>query len=437
MAIGAATGGFASDTAITLEFYGVNKTARSFTEIQGSLSVLNKLAGGFSAGIASFGRKLVGIGAFVALGRSIATTARSLSELSDRAADAGTTSPMLQKITGALREIGVKGASLDMVAKSMQNMARLTGETGAAGFAKVLGQASRLGSEQERLVFLSQAFGRQQGAAFAALVREGDGAIAKFVELAAEYPAVSDAAAMAGDRAADAMARATDAIKAAWGETVAQIIVWIEDTFGPLPEIAADAAQGIMVAIKAVVDSIRAAVLVVRMIVEPIVNTFISLGYAVSNLVRAATESGYSFRDAIRDSWDVTKAVFIGMGEGMAETIDSLFDFSNVGANLESAPTIQAMEKAIRDTTPIAFGKEAEKAAGKLADGMKQTKGGTWALKGSAAARRIISGDPHRGAAESADRAVVSGMPTVVDCLRRIADSTLDTSDALAELEAI
>lgn len=189
--------------------------------------------------------------------------------------------------------------------------------------------------------------------------------------------------------------------------------------------------------IKSVVDSIRAAVLVVRMIVEPIVSTLVSLGYAVSNLVRAATDSGYSFRDAMRDSWDVTKAVFLDMGEGMAKTIDSLFDFSNIGANLESAPIIQDMEKAIRDTTPIAFGKEAEKAAGKLADGMRQTKGGAWALEGSAAARRIISGDPHRSAAESADRAVASGMPTVVDCLRRIADSTLDTSDALAELEAI
>ena len=149
------------------------------------------------------------------LAQSAAATIRELSALTDRANDAGMAAPVLQKLVGAMQQVGVRAASIDTVAAAMQHMARTTGEVGAEGFAKVLGQAARLESEAERLDFLSRAFGRTNGAAFAALIRDGDAGIRKLIDLASGYPAVSDASAQAADAAADAMARATDAISSA------------------------------------------------------------------------------------------------------------------------------------------------------------------------------------------------------------------------------
>lgn len=426
----------ASKTGITVSFTGIDNTASTFRGIAGKINTLQKVAGGFSAKLGTFAR-LAPVAAvaygFKQLAGSVAETWKELSNLSDRAADAGTTSPALQKLTGAMRQLGVRGASLETVSQAMQRMTRMTGEVGAEGFAKVLGQASRLENEAERLDFLSKAFGRQQGMVFASIVRGGDDAIAKFVELAAEYPAVSDAAAMAGDRAADAMSRAADAIKAGWGEMCTQLVFWMESVFGPLPEAAAKAARGVMYALKAIGVTIRTITLAVRILIEPIVRTVASLIETISNLRRAATEAGYSLRDAFSDSWQGAKDQFTDMWEGWTDTASDIFDFSNIGAERETKPIFDGMREAISEGG-VTFRKEAERAN----KGLTNTfKGGTWALEGSAEARRIIAGDSTRSGQDAANRAVTSHMQAIVDTLRSIADSTLDTSDYLSELEAI
>lgn len=426
----------ASATAISLQFLGIDATANTFRAIGGRIDGLNKTVAGFSAKALAFGKAMMAalpVGLFA--GR-VTETINALGTLSDRAADAGTSAPALQKLTGALQQIGVRGASLDMVSKAMQNMTRLTGETGAEGFAKVLGQASRLSTETERLTFLSEAFGRQQGAAFAAIVRGGEGAVSQLVELAAGYPAISDASVNTADRAADAMLRASDAIKAGWGEMVVSMVEWVEGVFGPLPEVAANAAKGIMNIFKGVTDSIRTVVAAVRIPLETVARTVAAITLSISAFTEAITSSDYSFSDALADSRMAFEDQFTDMRDWFTETADSLFDFSDVAAMEETKPLFDNMRKAIGEGG-VTFRKEAEKAKDSMAEKSGPQKGGTWAVEGSAAALAIIRGDRQRLDSAAADQTVARTLPTIADSLRRIADSTSATNEALDELEAI
>lgn len=446
--VGTAAGGIASQTGIVLRFFGIDATADTFRAVGGRIDGLNQVAAGFSARISTLMNGAwiaAGAAGFVKLGKSIAQTCAELSELSDRAADAGTLSPMLQKITGALRQVGVRGASLETVSRAMQEMARRTGETGAAGFAKIIGQASRLETEQQRLVFLSDAFGKSMGAAFAPLVAGGEEAVRQFVELAGTYPAVSDAAAQTADMAADAMARATDAIKVGWGETVASIVGWVEATFGPLPEVAAASARGILVAFKVVHDAFKALALGARIILEPIITTVALLIGTVGRLARAVAETGYTIRDALSDSLDEATASFQQMERSWADYADGMFDFSGLGAGLETAGVFEDMRNAIAEGG-VAFRAEAEKAgedvASKTAAAIREAapRGAEFARQGSAAAQRLIWGaqvSREDAAQRAANAAVASELPEISGAAQRTADALSEIDRILLGLEAI
>jgi hypothetical protein len=443
-----ATGGLASQTGISLRFFGVDQTAGAFRAVAGRIDGLNQTVAGFSARMSSlWNTALIGAAAagFAKLGKSISQVCTELSALSDRAADAGTLSPTLQKIAGALGQIGVRGASIDTVSHAMQEMVKRTGETGAEGFAKILGEASRLETEQQRLVFLSDAFGKSMGAAFAPLVAGGEAAVRQFVELAGAYPAVSDAAAQTADRAADAMARATDAIKAGWGETAVSIVGWVEATFGPLPEVAASVARAILVSFKAVHDTFKTLALGFRIVLEPIITTVSLLIGTVSRLVRAVADTGYTLRDALSDAMDEATASFEMMVDGWSDYAEGMFDFSNIGASLETAGIFEEMRNAIGEGG-VTFRTEAEKAsedvAAKTAAAIREAapRGAEFARQGSAAAQRLIWGarvSQEDAAQRAANAAVANKLPEISDAAQRTANALTEIDQILLSLEAI
>ena len=359
-----------------------------------------------------------------------------MSALTDRAADAGTSAPALQTLVGAMQQLGVRGASLDTVSRAMQNMARTTGEVGAEGFAKVLGQASRMSSEAERLDFLSKAFGRTQGAVFASIIREGDAGVQKLLELAGGYPAVGDAAAQAGDRAADARARASDAIKAGWFEMLGNLVIGFENTFGPLPEVAAKVANGILAAFKFVADVVRTIVLGLRVVIEPITRTISSLVSAVGYLSRAVSDSSYTFGNAFSDIGAAARDQFDDMIAGFAESAEGLFDFSNIGANAETSSLFDGMRNAAKQGG-VTFRNEAAKAVTETAAAISNafSKGGTFAMRGSNEARKIIAGNA--GGAAQSQRAVTQLLPRIAEGIERTAAGIGEFVDTFGDLEAI
>lgn len=121
------------------------------------------------------------------------------------------------------------------------------------------GQASDTGITI-RAIAIDQASGRLR--AIAAEVRmlpsqfSQVGAALKGFALKVALPAISARALASaaisemGDRASDALTRASDAIKSGWQSMIGDVVLWIESCFGPLPDIAANIANHIIIAFK-------------------------------------------------------------------------------------------------------------------------------------------------------------------------------------------
>ena len=143
--------------AIVLKATGVDATGKMLRSLSARLGAFSGMVSAISQ------RALSGLG----------DTIREMATLSDRAADARTTSAELRKLAAAMGEIGVRGASIDMVSHAMQEMTRRTGEEGTRGFMRVLASISQVEGAQERATLLAEAFGKQAGAAFAVLTDNG------------------------------------------------------------------------------------------------------------------------------------------------------------------------------------------------------------------------------------------------------------------------
>lgn len=358
--IASASGGFAGKTGIAVEILGVDATAKAFRAVSARAAGLGQISGGFAASLKTFGAIGAALAGLGVAAKKAADAFRELGDLSDRASDAGIAAPMLQKLVGAMQQFGVRGADIDTVSRAMQNMARTTGEVGAEGFAKVLGQAAQLGTEAERLEFLAKAFGRTQGAVFASVVRDGGDSLDALLDLAAGYPAVSDAAVQGGDRAADAMALASAAISAGWQQMCGELVLHFEQLFGPLPEVAQNVSDFILRSFRAVADSVRFIVYFIRAPLDAVVRSVIVAADAVGRLYDAATTRGYSFAEAFADIRSNAADFFDEFVERRKEEFGSLFDFSDIGARAETAPVFDAMREAAAQGG-VTFRKEAEK----------------------------------------------------------------------------
>lgn len=133
-------GAFAgSATGISVTLAAVDATAATFRGVAARASAFKAQISGIGTsfkGLALAALPFVGIaGALKSAGNAF----REISALTDRAADAGVAAPALQKLVGAMQQVGVRGADINTVSRAMQNMVRTTGEVGAEGFAKVLG----------------------------------------------------------------------------------------------------------------------------------------------------------------------------------------------------------------------------------------------------------------------------------------------------------
>ena len=207
------------NTQITLRVAAVDATARVFKSVASSaMSVTTNIAkwGSVATGAA--------IGAF-------ALAAKSLGTLSDTAMRAGASAKDLTQLSTALNVIGIKGASVDELATAFQRMTKETGETGTAGFEKVIGKLSQLSTEQERAAAAQKVFGRT-GLNFLPLIdMAAKNGTESIKGIAAAMPGVSDAAAQAGDKVADSFTVMGNGVKSIWYEVVGKISSWIDSKF--------------------------------------------------------------------------------------------------------------------------------------------------------------------------------------------------------------
>ncbi len=424
---------------INLTISAVDATGAAFRSASSRASSFKASVGGIGSSLKAAALQALPFVGIAGAIHAAASAFREMSALTDRADDIGATAGDLQRLVGVMQQIGVRGASIETVARAMQRMTQTTGETGVEGFARVLGTAAQLGTEAERLDFLIQAFGRDQGMVFAKMIRDGDAGIAKILEMAEAYPAVSEAAAQAGDRAADAIALAGDTIKAGWWNLLGSLVVGFEEAFGPLPQAAAMVGNAIVFAFKAVVESVRGVIFVLRAVLEPVVRTVTLLIQAVGHLSRAVMESGYSFRDAFKDIGADAQDHFRDYIDGLSEEAEKFtlfrdgFSFDGLGL---SGDFSKAKDAAAQGGATIR--KNAAAAAKEVSSAISNafSKGGSFALKGSNEAAKIIRGSATGGAAQS-QRTVTQFLPRIAQGIERTVAGIGDMVSTFDDLEVI
>ena len=206
-------------TQLTLKVAAVNATSRVFRSIASS-------ALGVTKSIAKWGSV-----AAVAAGGAFAVTANKLSKLSDIAQSAGASTEELTKLSGALDILGIKSAKPEDLAVAFQRMAKTTGQVGVEGFHRVVEEISKLPTMQERATAAMQVFGRT-GLQFLPVIegaaKNGMGALK---DLEAAIPGISQAAAEAGDRSADALNIITREAAKIWNEGLMKVAEHITGNF--------------------------------------------------------------------------------------------------------------------------------------------------------------------------------------------------------------
>lgn len=206
-------------TQIALDVKGVNRTGKVFKEIAASAWRVSRTAA------------LWGGGALVGAGAAFAATARSLGHLSDVAMQAGQRADEITKLSSALNVLGIKAAAPEQIALAFQKMTKETGAAGLEGFKRTVKEIAKLGTAQERSARAMQVFSRE-GLSFMPLIEAAakDGGQA-LDDVIAAMPAVSDAAANAGDAIADGMQIVTDGAKALWSNACGAIAAELDAKF--------------------------------------------------------------------------------------------------------------------------------------------------------------------------------------------------------------
>lgn len=153
--------------------------------------------------------------------------------LSDQAAQAGATADEITRLSLALQEAGVRGASIDGLSTALARMAKTTGRTGLAGLRETLAEIAALPDEAARVVALSNTLGKALGPQFAAIVRKGPEALKQGLDDAvAAMPGVSNAVVAMGDDVADGMKTIRSSLATAWDSTLVSIAQSIAEHFG-------------------------------------------------------------------------------------------------------------------------------------------------------------------------------------------------------------
>ena len=176
---------------------GVDKTGAAFQSIQARAVAAGRRISSVMGGA------IAAAGAYLSI-RSIKSGIDQLGTLSDLAMKAGTSVDTLTKSALAFQVAGLN-LPVETLAKSFQYLKKNTGEGGMDNFYKVAESIAKIEDPAQRGAALVKNFGRA-GMELQPLIDGGEQAIQKMKTLTEIMPGVSQAAADAGDAAADSLA---------------------------------------------------------------------------------------------------------------------------------------------------------------------------------------------------------------------------------------
>lgn len=201
---------------------GVDKTAQAFQSIQSRAAQ----AGSRIASVV--GGAIAAAGAYMSF-RAVKSGVDELGKLSDVAQRTGANVADLTRTVTALQVLGIN-TDIDSLAKSFQFMERNTGRTGLQGFYQSIEELRGIPDLAERSEAAMKMFGRS-GMELMPLVNASNNSVQALKDVGAAMGGVPQAAAEAGDAAADSMTAAAGKIKSLWLELVGKVVSYWDNNF--------------------------------------------------------------------------------------------------------------------------------------------------------------------------------------------------------------
>lgn len=187
-----------------------------------AFSSVESRAAAASAKIRSaLGGALSAVGAYLSL-RAVASGVNELGRLSDVAQKTSTSVDELTRAASAMGVLGIN-ANVDGLAKAFQMMEKNTGRSGLQGFYDTIGELGKIPDVSDRAAQAMKVFGRS-GMEFMPLInaaKDGTNALEGVINA---MPKIPQAAADAGDDAADAMAIVGMSIRSIWLQALGKVI---------------------------------------------------------------------------------------------------------------------------------------------------------------------------------------------------------------------
>ena len=224
-----------SQSSYQIKLKAVDQTASGFASVQARAAAASKKLSSM------MGAAVAAVGAYAGF-REIVSSINELGKLSDIAQKTSLSVDELTSATSAFQILGVK-TDIDSLAKSFQYMEKTTGRTGMEGFYETLQDLGKIEDTSERAKAAMEVFGRS-GMELMPLINAADTSVDALQGVVAAMPAIPQAAANAGDDAADAMLIANNGIKSVWMQGIGAICGWFGNNFtGGIRGAAAEAAN--------------------------------------------------------------------------------------------------------------------------------------------------------------------------------------------------
>lgn len=199
-----------SKSTYQFEIKGVDKSGGAFSSIKGR-------AAATAAQIRSMvGGAIAAAGAYMSF-RAIKGGIDELGHLSDIAQKTSTDVGELTGAVAAMGALGIQNMGVDQLGKAFDYMAKTTGRSGMEGFYQTIGELGKIPDVAKRGQEAMRIFGRS-GMEFMPLINAADTSVGALQTVVNAMPAVSQAAANAGDGASDAMGFAQKEIQKIWLE---------------------------------------------------------------------------------------------------------------------------------------------------------------------------------------------------------------------------
>ena len=220
-----------------LAIKGKDQTGAAFASIEG------RAAAAAAKMRSALGGALSAVGAYFSL-RAVADGVNQLGHLSDVAQKTSTNVDELTRATAAMGVLGIN-QNVEGLAKAFALMEKNTGRSGLQGFYDTIAELGKVPDASDRAAAAMKVFGRS-GMEFMPLINAAHASTLALEDVVNAMPNIPQAAADAGDDAADAMLISANAVKSIWLQGLGAICRWFgEDYEGGVRQAALNAANSL------------------------------------------------------------------------------------------------------------------------------------------------------------------------------------------------